>query len=261
MAKLKWPIRIFVAVIILYTVVACLFYFFQGRLIFQGIALPHDHKYTFNQKFKEYFIPTSDGENINALLFQSQQDSSKGLILYFHGNAGNLQRWGEYAVDFTKLGYDIVMIDYHGYGKSSGKPSEETLYADAKAVLDWSQQSLKYKKLIIYGRSLGSAVASNLATLCQPDLLILETPFSDLNDVLYFFSSQFKFSNKQFLPQIKCRKVIMQGTNDGVVPLSSAMKLKPLLGEDDQFVVIVGGSHNNLREFKEYHQALQEALN
>jgi pimeloyl-ACP methyl ester carboxylesterase len=253
--------KIFFAVVILYAIVVALFYFFQGSIVFQSTKLPKDHEFVFNQKFREYFIPTADGETINALLFQSQQDSSKGLILYFHGNAGNLQRWGEYAVDFTKLGYDILMVDYHGYGKSSGEPSEENLYADAKSVWEWSVKNIAYKKLIIYGRSLGSAVASNIAIDAQPDLLFLETPFEELNDVIYFFKSQFKFSNKQFLPQIKCKKVIIQGTNDGIVPLSSAMKLRPLLGKDDRFVVIVGGEHNNLRDFPEYHKALAEVLN
>jgi uncharacterized protein len=192
------------------------------------------------------------------LLFKA--DSAKGFILYFHGNAGNLQRWGNYAPDFTSLGYDILMIDYRGYGKSTGTPTEENLYNDAQAVLAWVKSNVHYSRFIIYGRSLGSAVASQLSTQAQPDLLILETPFEELADVLYFFKSHYQFPNKSFLPEVKCRKVIIQGTDDGIVPLSSALKLKPLMDEQDLFVIIEGGSHNNLREFKKYHETLRDIL-
>ena len=252
--------RIFIVVLLLYGVIAALFYFFQDTFIFQGTALSKDHVFKFNQKFEEHFIPTSDGQTINALLFHSQQDSSKGLILYFHGNAGNLQRWGEYAVDFTKLEYDILMIDYRSYGKSTGKPTEKNLYQDAQTVFDWAKQNIRYKKLVIFGRSLGSAVATNLAATAQPDLLILETPFDELSSVLYSMPSRFEFPNNTNLPKVKCEKLIIHGTNDGVVPLSSAEKLKPLLNDNDRFVVIEDGNHNNLREFPEYHRALEEFL-
>ena len=109
-------------------------YLFQEELIFQPKKLERNYTFHFNQPSQEYFIPTKDGETLNALFFPSPT-SSKGFILYFHGNAGNLQRWGEYAVDFTRLGYDILMIDYRGYGKSTGSPDELKLYEDAVTVL------------------------------------------------------------------------------------------------------------------------------
>ena len=247
-------------------------YFFQDNIIFQRKTLPKDYLFTFHRdssqaKLEEYFIKTADGDSLNALLFKTKL-KSKGLILYFHGNADNLQRWGKYSVDFTKLGYDILMTDYRGYGKSTGKPSERDLYKDALTILRWSQANLKYNRLVLYGRSLGSAVASNLATAVSPDLLILETPFDELNGavyepikpLLYLLPLHSKFSNKSFLPKVKCRKVIIHGTRDQVVPLSSALRLKPLLVEGDQFVIIEGGSHRNLRDFESFHVALAEAL-
>ncbi len=247
-------------------------YFFQDNIIFQRKALSKDHLFTFQRdssqaKLEEYFIKTESGDSLNALLFKTKL-KSKGLILYFHGNADNLQRWGKYSVDFTRLGYDILMMDYRGYGKSTGKPSETALYKDALTTLVWSQTNLKYDKLVIYGRSLGSAIASNLATAVNPDLLILETPFDELNGavyepikpLLYLLPLHSKFSNKSFLPKVKCRKVIIHGTKDQVIPLSSALRLKPLLVEGDQFVIIEGGSHRNLRDFESFHEALAEAL-
>jgi len=247
------------SVVLLYALVFAVFYLFQDKFVFQTKSLPVEYAFNFNQEFEEFFIPTGKSDTLNALFFRAKREPA-GLILYFHGNANNLQRWGEYAVDFTSLGYDVLMIDYRGYGKSTGTPSEENLYEDAQTILQWSTDTFDYKKLILYGRSLGSAVASHLAITANADLLILETPFEELEDVLYFFSSQYKFSNKTFLPKISCSRVIIQGTHDGVVPLSSALKLKPLLDADDRFVIIAGGNHHNLREFDEYHITLREVL-
>jgi pimeloyl-ACP methyl ester carboxylesterase len=258
--KLKTIGKILGILLMLYLFVAAWFYMFQDEFVFQSESLPKDHKFTFNQNFEEYFISTSDGETLNALLFRTQQPS-KGLILYFHGNADNLQRWGQYAVDFTKLDYDILMTDYRGYGKSTGESNEEGLYEDAQTILKWSQVNLKYNRLVIYGRSLGSAVASNLASTTNPDILILETPFEKLSGALYFLPSRYGFPNNKFLTKVKCRKVFIHGTDDWVVPLTLSIKLKPFLNENDRFVIIEGGSHNNLREFKEYHKALAEVLN
>ncbi len=244
------------------------FHQFQDKIIFQRKSLPQGYVFTFDQRFEEHFIKTEDGETLNALLFKSAAPS-KGLILYFHGNADNLQRWGQYAVDFTQLGYDVLVTDYRGYGKSTGTPGESYLYKDAQTILTWAKNNVSFTRLILYGRSLGSAVASNLAIVATPELLILETPFDELSGttylpiepLLYFFPLQHQFPNKSFLPQVKCRIIIIHGTDDWVVPMSSAAKLKAVLKEGDQFVVIEGGSHKNLRDFKSYHKVLVEVLN
>jgi pimeloyl-ACP methyl ester carboxylesterase len=237
--------------------------FIQDRLIFQSTKLSADHIFTFDQPFSEHSIETSDHETLSALLFPASQ-KSKGLILYFHGNAGNLQRWGKYANDFTALGYDILMVDYRGYGKSTGTPTENLLYDDALSVHQWAEP-LAHGKLIIYGRSLGTGVATNLATKIRSDLLILETPFYELKDAIHiglqpFVHLKHEFPNYKFLTEVKCRKVIIQGTRDSVVPYSSAIKLKSLLGPEDEFVVIENGGHNNLTDFPIFHDTLKKVL-
>jgi len=259
--KVKIIGKILGIVVLLYLAVCVGFYVNQDNFIFQSEQLPADYIFAFSKKFTEHSIPTEDGNQLNGLLFKTERPSaSNGLILYFHGNAGSLKRWGEYATDFTSLGYDVFMIDYRGYGKSTGKPNEENLYQDAQTVLNWLKTSVTYSHLIIYGRSLGSAVATHLAGRSKPDLLILEAPFDELASVLYFFPSRYRFPNNAMLPEVKCRKIIIHGTDDGVVPLSSALRLKPLLRDSDQFVIIERGGHNDLRKFKEYHKTLKEVL-
>jgi pimeloyl-ACP methyl ester carboxylesterase len=257
-SKIKLTAKILGIIVLVYLILLVGFYRFQDRFVFQTKKLSKNYTFIFDQPFEEYFIAAGD-DTLNALLFRTTQPA-KGLILYFHGNADNLQRWGNYAIDFTSLGYDILMPDYRGYGKSTGTPNEVTLYRDAEVVLKWAQTTIPHSKLILYGRSLGSAIASNLALTAKPEFLILETPFDELNSALYTFSSRYKFPTKDFLPKMTCKKVIIHGTSDWVVPLSSALRLKPLLKDGDQFVIIKNGSHNNLRDFSDYHKTLKEAL-
>jgi len=252
---------------LLYIIVSVGFYIFQEKIIFQPKRLSLDYSFQFSQPYKEFFIEVQDGVKLNAVFFTPSSES-KGLILYFHGNAGNLQRWGNYAIDFTQLGYEVLMIDYRGYGKSSGIPNEEAFYSDSKIVLQWCKENTKFNKLIIYGRSLGSAVATNLAATNTPDMLILETPFDEIKGVIYppirpmlgLFPQRNFFSNKNNIPKIHCPKIIFHGTNDWIVPLTSALKLKPLLSVGDKFYVIKEAGHKNLREFRDYHTALAEVL-
>lgn len=244
-----------------------LFYLYPEKFIFQPKALAADYIFQFDQPFEEHFVQTPDGEKLNTLLFRSPTPS-KGFILYFHGNAGNLQRWGTYAVDFTSLGYDVLMVEYRGYGKSTGKPSEIDFYSDAQTVLDWARKTFHFSRLIIYGRSLGSGVATQLAINNTPDLLVLETPFNELRGaintplrpLLSLFPARYHFPNDKNIPLLKCRKVIFHGTLDWVVPLSSALKLKPLLSDGDQFFVIDGGGHRNLNKFQKFRDGLAEVL-
>lgn len=242
-------------------------YFYQDVILFQARGLYRGHVYQFDYPYQEYFIDTKDGHQINALLFRTSE-KSKGLILYFHGNADNLQRWGTYAIDFTKLGWDILMVDYRGYGKSSGVPSEKDYYADALDIHAWTKKILTPDRVVIYGRSLGSAIASHLAAKVQPDLLILETPFDQLRTAppgvlrwaFAILPLRYSFPTYQHVRQVKSRITIFHGTNDWVVSQRSAENLRPYLKDGDAFVLIEGASHNNLRTFDEYHTRLAEAL-
>lgn len=257
-------IEILLFAVPVFLLIIILVYFFQEKLIFQTVKLDHDYPFNFNLPFNEFFIRTPDNEKLNCIHF-SENENPEGLIIYFHGNANNLSRWGKYAADFTSKGYDILMLDYRGYGKSSGIPGEEALYSDARQIWNWAKSEFTYRKWIIYGRSLGAAIAAELSVTANPDLLILETPFDDLNGAtgakLIPFHLKYQFSNKDKLPKIKTKKIIFHGTRDWIVPVSSALKLRPLLGKADQMVIITGGGHRNLNSFREYHQKLNEFLN
>jgi hypothetical protein len=258
-------LKFFILVIAGYFLLTLTLYLLQDKLIFQADKLPADYKFEFDQEFTEVTIIPRMGHEINSLIFSVDNAKHKGTVIYFHGNADNMQRWGEYAQDFTSLGYAVLMIDYSGYGKSLGTPSEERLFQDAEDAWQWAQHHLPSKEFIIYGRSMGAAVASNLASRHQPKKLILETPFDQLiqNHLKFFFpfGLKYQFANYKYLPEIECPVLIIQGTNDKIVSYKSASKLKPFLKPDDEFITIEEGGHKDLRDFEQYHEALAEVLN
>ncbi len=261
--KIIVKIALIVISILFASAIAC--YVFQDKLIFQADALDQDYHFSFDQPYEEYFISTADNQKINAVWFKPSQQA-KGLVIYFHGNADNLQRWGRYAIDITQLGYEVLMIDYRGYGKSSGTSNEQALYDDATLVWNWAKEKTTHQKIVIYGRSLGSAVATHLATEVQPDLLILETPFDELKNasvmryLFYIVPLKTKLATKEYLGKVKGKIVIFQGTDDCVVSLASAERLKPMLKVTDEFFIIPEGGHRNLRDFVLYHTKFASVL-
>lgn len=252
---------------IFYVAVIVGVYALQKYIIFQSDQLESDYEFVFEKSFKEFFIKTIDGEQINMLLFKTEIPR-KGLVIYFHGNADNLQRWGRYQKDFTTRGYDILLLDYRGYGKSTGKSNEQKFYEDAKLIYDWATQRYSKDKIIIYGRSLGTGVASNLATQVDAQKVILETPFNNINDLFQIKSSifylpfrlKYNFPNDVHLKKIQEPVFIFAGTEDWVVPPRSTKKLKPFLKSSDRYIEIEGGGHKNLNEFEKYHRVLDEIL-
>lgn len=249
-----------------YGVFTLCIYLFQDFIFFQPISLQEDYVFPFEQS-TEIWLETSDQQQLNALYFKSPT-VAKGIIVYFHGNRGNLSRWGKVHSDFTNRSYDLLIIDYRGYGKSSGKASEEGLYEDARTAYHWAKQHYAAQDIILYGRSLGSGVASRLATEVDAKMLILETPFYSIPDAIqrrlpfiYFpFAFRTEFPNYQHLPKISYPIHVFHGTNDRLVRYSSAIQLQALLRCKECFISIKGGGHKNLGDFQSYQEYLDEIL-
>lgn len=260
-------ILIITVVLLVLLIIGNLFtYPLQHFFIMQPETLPQDHQYRLNHPFDEVNIPVSHGGNINAIHFKVEHP--KGVVLYFHGNAGSLARWGHLHGDFTGRGYDLLIIDYRGYGKSTGPQNQQILYNDAVAVYEWLNQRFEAEDIIIYGRSMGSAMACYAAANVDAKMLILETPFSSMKNLFYtyykfmpkLFVFKYPFHNDQYLQQVKYPITIFQGTEDWVVPHSNASQLIPLLKESDTFVTIEGATHNDVGQYPLYQQKMDELL-
>jgi len=256
-----------VGLILLYALIVLGTFVFQKYIIFQPKKLDTEFQFAFDQPFEELFLTTPDNEQLNALYFKTKLES-KGLVIYFHGNADNLKRWGNYASDFTKRGYDVFILEYRGYGKSTGKPDETKFYQDAQLGYDWALKNYSPNQIVIYGRSLGSAVASHLAVENDFRFLILETPFDNVETLFKMRSPggflplpiKSKFPNDKHLTKINQPIYIFLGTKDRVVPNRSTEKLRPLLKSSDRLIAIEGGGHKNLNTLEKYQTELDFIL-
>ncbi|WP_299437168.1 alpha/beta fold hydrolase [uncultured Aquimarina sp.] len=265
MSKLK---KVLKWTFIIYLMGIGLLYLFQHKIIFQPKKLSLDHTFQFDHPFEEFFVKTGDGEQLNAIHFKNKHP--KGVILYFHGNKGSLSRWGEIATFFAKKEYDVVVMDYRSYGKSSGSiTEEELLYDDAQLFYEYVLKKYTEDQIILYGRSLGTGIATKIASLNKPRNLILETPYNSMEDVTSHWLPifpvknilKFKFNSNEFIQRVKCDITIYHGTDDGVVPYTSGEKLfNSIPSSKKRMITVEGGSHNDLVNFEEYLETIDKEL-
>ena len=246
------------------------FYFTQESMIFYPSVLPSNFEYSFPARFDELTLPV-DGAKVNVLHFK--RESPKGVILYFHGNAGDLSGWGDVAVDFTRRGYDILIPDYRGYGKSTGKiKNEEMLHNDAAAVYDYLKGEYPEDQIILYGRSLGTGIAVHLAQTNRPRMIILESAFFSMKDVAAYhypflpgrildLGLKYSMRSDKWISSVTCPVYLFHGTADDIVPYGSSEQLLKLIRTESRLIKIPGGGHNDLSDFTVYQEELERILN
>lgn len=241
----------------------------QHLFIFRPRRLPRDFSYQFLEVATELFIETSHGGEMNALWFKGdQQLSPKGVILFFHGNRDNLSRWGHLYHFFTRFGYDFFVYDYRGYGKSTGQRNQKFLYQDAQEMYEYLRQFYPPERIVLYGRSLGSAFAARVGAKAPAKLLVLETPFFNMRELFYtyypflprLFFFRYSLPTQRYLKEVQCPVHIFQGTKDLIVPFSCAVKLKACLKPGDAFHTVTGAGHNNLLFYDLYNLKMLEIL-
>jgi len=251
---------------LIFITINIVFYFFQEKVIFQGSNIPKNYQYTFDFPFEEIFI-NRENAVLHGVLIKSEQ--SKGVILYFHGNRGDIRRWGKTGKSLVAYGFDVLVVDYRGYGKSRGTRAEKHLYQDGQLFYDHLKEKLGYDRIIIYGRSLGSAIATSVAYAKKCELLILETPITRLIDVIPLLKNilvvpgiqRYKFDSLSRVAQIKCPTYVFHGTSDKVVPFRLGLQLfKAISAPDKKFIQIDKGKHNNLDSFGGYKTNMQSIL-
>lgn len=249
-------------VVLLYVLAALLLFFFQTRLIFYPGKLSKNYKFKNIPLREEVFLKTTDGETINGLFFPGQ--SKDKVILYFHGNAGDLSGWQFVGEDLLPSGLSVFMIDYRGYGKSTGLISEKGFYLDADAAYRFLITEKKFKpdSILVYGRSIGSGVAVDLASRKRSAGLILESPYSSLSalanqKVPFFFPSLYlrsKFDNIQKINSINAPLLIVHGMDDTLIPASHSKELYNRFEGKKDILFIDKGQHNDLHSFSEYKE-------
>lgn len=261
--------RITIVFTLVYCSVGIALYHLQQKFLFHPKALLKDFQFRFDIPFKEVNIPMTETENLNLIEFFPNDSGSKGVVIYFHGNSDNVTRYAKHATSFTKSGYEVWIPDYPGYGKTTGKLTEENFYRQAKEVYKLAHSKFSADSIIVYGKSLGSGVASHIAANYPCKRLILETPFYSIPSLYSHYApiypvkrmSHFEFPVGENLKEVKAPVTIFHGTDDGVIPYNNASLLKKDLKPGDEFITVQGGTHNNLVTFALYQSKLDSLLN
>ncbi|MFL5731027.1 MAG: alpha/beta hydrolase [Cytophagaceae bacterium] len=239
----------------------------QESMIFHPVHLSREYRFGFKEKFEEVFLKPEEGVEINALHFTVPD--SKGVIFYFHGNAGAMDSWAEVNETFAKYGYDLFIFDYRGYGKSTGPLSEEAFHRDGKFLYDYLLTKYPENKIVVYGRSLGTGFATKVASVSHPKMLILETPYYSFQSVCkHYFPFlpvgvilRYKIHTDKWIPKVSVPVIIFHGTADEVVPYKEGLRLSKLIKKDDVFITIPGGTHSDLIHYPAMTDMLKKVLN
>ena len=245
--------EILVPVVIAYAAVLVLVYVFQSRLVYYpevGREVAVTPK-SYGLPFDPVEIRTSDGETLAAWWVPAAD--ARGTVLLFHGNAGNISHRLDYLLMFHRLRYSTLIVDYRGYGRSTGRPSEEGTYRDAEAAWDYLRgaRQVMPRDLVVAGESLGGAVATWLAARIGPRAVLLFSTFTSVTDLgaeVYWFlpvrlMSRIGYDNLVNVKQIRAPVFIAHSRDDDVVPFAHGKKLFEAAGEPKSFLEMRGG-HN-----------------
>lgn len=264
---IHYPLYIIIALYLLgYPVI----YFFHDVFLFRNKPLPDSLRFSFPYAFEERNFVPEPGARLNALIFPTSVSPHRGVVLYFHGNADNLVRWGRYADRFLRSGYDVWMYDYRGFGKSKGPFDEATFYRDADFMYRQVRRQYPDHEIVLYGYSLGTGIAAKMAADHRPRLLLLEAPYFSIPDAarlhfpLYPYERllPYRIPTGERIRQVRCPIHIFHGTDDEVIPYRSSLKLAEALNQPPGSLIttIPGGRHKNLADFAAYQQSLDRWL-
>ncbi len=201
--------------------------------------------------YEDLRLNTPDGERLHAWWLPAQ--NARGSLLFLHGNAGNIGNRLESLRIFNGLGLNVLILDYRGYGHSSGEPGEQGIYTDAMTGWRWMTEirGLQPESILLFGRSLGSAVAAELATRVRAGGLMLESPFTSIPDMaaeLYPYLpvkqlARYQFDTLSKIDAIDEPLLVVHSSEDGLVPFSHGQQLFAAASEPKSFLEI-RGSHN-----------------
>lgn len=253
-------------IIIGYVVLAVIIYLVQEKFIFKPEKLPQDFVYKYDVPFKELFFDVEEGVSINGLHFYCSEP--KGLILYFHGNTRSIKGWAKYAADFYRYEYDVVLVDYRGFGKSTGKRDEKEMLDDMQFVYDTLAAQYPEHHILVYGRSMGSGFAAYIAAENSPRYLILDSPYFSFKKVAQRYLPfmphrwllRYKLRTDKWIRRVNCHTYIIHGTKDWLIPVKHSERLQQINPHKITLIRIEGGGHNNLPSFYEYHNFIRDIL-
>jgi len=247
----------------LYICALLFLYFQQEKFIFYPTILPQNYQFQQFQNFEEVLFRKTANKTWHGLYFKV--NNPKGCVIYFHGNTGDLSRWGTHAAEFRELGYAVIMIDYPGFGKSKGHLSENQINKFAVKVYEWTRSRFRVDQIVVLGRSLGTGPAATLTTKFPAHSLILETPYSSIPDMAAKtykifptnYLSRFRFNTLKKIERTKAPVYVIHGTKDELIPYEMG---KSIAEKKGTLLTIKGAGHNDFSDYPAYKEHLANIL-
>ncbi len=223
-----------------------------------------------NLPYEAINLTTSDGVKLSGWFIPAED--AQGVVLFFHGNAGNISHRLDSIEVFHRLGLSVLIIDYRGYGQSEGSPSEQGTYLDAEAAWKYlvKERQISPEQIVLFGRSLGGAVAVWLAQQHTSGMLILESTFTSVPDVAakhYPFLpvrllARSQYNSLERLPHVECPILVIHSPDDEIILYEHGQQLFKVAQEPKYFLKLIGG-HNEgfLITGQTYEAGLEKFIN
>jgi fermentation-respiration switch protein FrsA (DUF1100 family) len=248
-------VSILTIAISIYLLLALMLYLFQGRMVFLSNlpdralgASPSD----IGLDYEDVSLTTSDNERLHGWYIPAAD--SRGVLLFFHGNAGNISHRLDSIKIFHELGLDVLIIDYRGYGQSTGKTTEQGTYLDAQAAWDYLTNSRRVPagRIIVFGRSLGGAIGAWLGAQNTPAAVIIESSFSsgvDMARRIYPFLpvrliTRLQYPVVDYAAQLDCPVLVVHSRHDEIIPFTMGQAIYAAVKQKKKFLEL-RGDHNN----------------
>lgn len=253
---MKMLVNSIVTLAIFYLAFVLLIFVGQSRLIYfpqteQKYAVTPDQM---GLNYEALEIITTDNQTLHGWFVPAVD--AKGTILFFHGNGGNISHRLGYLSMFNQLGYNTLIFDYRGYGRSSGSPSESGTYLDAMAAWNYLIETKKLAPTSIglFGESLGGAIATWLAVREKPGILVLASTFTSIPDLageIYPFLpirliARFNYNTMEGIQSVTCPVLVAHSPQDEIVPFEHGQNLFQALPTKKQFMTLQGGHNQGL---------------
>ena len=253
----------------LYAALLAFLWWKQESLMFYPVPLPAHHRLAQDPDVHERTVRV-EGAQLSVL--HLKLPDPKGVVFFLHGNAGNLAGWFSNADFYRQANFDLVMPDYRGFGKSTGHiSSARQLRADVRAVWDAVADQYRGKRVVLYGRSLGSGLAADLAEQLSaegraPDLTVLVSPYSSIRELTAEFYPwvpgalvRYPLDTASHLPRIAGDVLLVHGEQDTLIGAHHARRLQQLR-PSARLLLLPGAGHNDIHEAPRYRQEFRQAL-
>lgn len=267
----KLSLGLLVIIIGIMTFVVCLNYAKQDEYIYRSKPLARDYAFEWKEPFEEIFLPVGSSSEINALHFHTQEP--KGVVLFLHGQGKNLKYWGKRAPFFLRKGYDVMIIDYRGFGKSSREFKQEFLLEDANTAYRYLLDRFPEEQIVVYGQSLGTSIATHVTSQHKPKMLILEAPYynmvmaaSHLKPFLPIWLIElilkYPLKTNEWIQSVNVPIHIIHGNVDDMIPFAQAQKLYDEIKAHKKatFTTLFNWGHHDIDDNHQYQAKMAEIL-